>query len=361
MQRYIIELARRVILVGLSLVGIWFIFTPNTEELVVVELVDFQHSFENYPYFKSKELTLEKFKADALKDRSLLVSSQDWQRFFEGVENGERGFGLQQISSHSGVNFLFRKDQLPDYSADWPRYLYVGLQDQWVSLRTENAAEVRGIDRRIKYPMQSAGLVMLVVGWVLYAIIPRHKAKENQLYYHQWASVIIPDLLGTVGACFFLALSILIICENEPGYTPLTVSGSWLVITFVFWGMATIFLSMLFVAQKYANLLLEVTAFGLIIDKSRKRTKLSWYDVQSCELYTGGGAGIVGSLLILFSNNPATIGQGLLVLANQEHGIKLTLKDGSHLRIMRNHLTGFDRLVTSLKREKVKGSQQLEI
>ncbi|MCP4342382.1 MAG: hypothetical protein GY799_26775 [Desulfobulbaceae bacterium] len=363
MKTYIIEAIRRVVLVGLMLVGVWFVFTSTSEELVIVKKVNFKNSFDNYPYFKPKDLTLEKFKDKTLKDRNIVVSSPKWEAFFEDVISDRSNVGLQKLSSYGESSFVFSKQQLPEYSSNWQDNIYVGLegQDVWLSIKTEFATQISGLKKTIKYPMQSAGFVMVIAGLVFYAIIPRYKPKSNQLYYNKWASVIVPDLLGVVGACFFIALSIRIICENEPGYTPLTVAGSWLIITFIFWIMAAIFLAMVFVAQHYANLTIEVTSSGLIIYRGSKKQKVSWNNVKSCAPYRGRKGLIIGILLILVGRTPGAVGQGLLVATNQENGVEFIFKDGSRLKVMLNHLVGAEELYISLQKSKITGSKELQV
>ena len=347
------ELFRRLISVGCLLVGVWYVCLPGPE-MLVIEHVDFEKDFKKDPYFRPKEKSIEDYKTEKLKDRLIEVDPAVWERVFSEVKSGIKGQANQVVRDQH----LYWLADVPGYDETWPPVVYVrasGSGDYYF-LNRDFPLEIYGVDRSLVYPQRTLGWLLLLAGLLVYGLLPRAKRQPDGLYYNRRASVYLPDVMGLLMPCFFLALSVFIIAENSPGDTPLSaVDGGWWVITVVMWVMGGVFLAMLAISTHYAAFYYRLTPSAFVIHRGSSEKLYPWNEMESCGWYQGKRGRVLGLLLIIFARGPGAIGQGLLVALNEEQGIEIKLKLGKTLRIMANHLPDFPKILEALDSHQIKG------
>jgi hypothetical protein len=347
------ETLRRLFTVGSLLLGVWMICTPGPE-MLVIEHQDFEKSFKNDPYFRSKDTTLESFKQDRLKDRTVDVDPADWEEVFEAVRSGQLGKANQIMR---GGHVYWRSD-VEAYDPAWPDFIYLHPTgtDDYYSLMRAHPLDIYGIDRSKVYPNRDTGLLLVAAAFLLYLLIPRAKRLPERIYYSKAASVVIPDLMGLLGSAFFFALPILVISHNSPGSLPWDTDGGWWILTAVLWTMSALFLSILFIANHYATLWFEITESALLINRGSTTTAYRWTDMASCQTYVGTLGRKLGLLLILFGRSPGAVGQGLLVATNEAVGVEIEFRNNKSLKIMANHLPRFSQIIGALESHGIAGA-----
>jgi len=348
----IIEWLRRLSAVALLLTGVWYVIVPGPE-MLVVELQNFEKKFKNYPYYRSKDTSLEEFKQKQLQDRTYEVDPNEWQAVLESVKSGRLGQANQIYRN----NHIYWLRDIPQFQEDWPDFLYIhprGTQEYY-SLSRSHPLDIYGIDRSKVYPHRTLGLWLILAAFLIYFMIPREKRIPERIYYGRYASVVIPDLMGLIGAAFFFALPILIVANNDPGSMPWTLEGGWWVVTAVLWFMAALFLSMIFIANHYSTLWLQITPSALLVNRGSTTAAYPWSDMESCAPYVGTMGRKLGILLILFGRTPGQVGQGLLVATNEAFGVEISLRNQKPLRVMANHLPDFPKILEALDSHQIKG------
>ncbi len=56
--------------------------------------------------------------------------------------------------------------------------------------------------------------------------------------------------------------------------------------------------------------------------------------------------------------SPGTVGQGMLVASNEEYGARVCMRDGRTVKVMANHLAGFDAILKALVNNNVPGADR---
>lgn len=357
-----VEALRRIIAVGCLFIGIWMIVQPGGI-LIVARVVDFEQEFSHSPYPSARTGTLADFIRRRTEGRVLEATGTPWAAFATAMRDGSAAGYLQRLSSSVGGEALvYRTGQLPESPHAWVHpvsYLHLPAEDLWISLSPEHAPTIAGLDRRWAHPKRAAGLWLVPLAFLAYALLPHRKLPPDALVYSRIPSVILPDMLGALGGAFFFILPILIVTENAPGQAPWSPEGGWAWLTGILWSMAAGFLLLHVIAFSYATLQLTVTEPALVITRGLRSHAYAWSEMESCTPYASSRGRILGLLLMIFGRSPALVGQSLLVASNTERGLEIRMTDGRTVRLMANAFPGYATVIAALAGHGIPGASVL--
>ena len=353
----IIELVRRILSIVLLVSGGYLVFWPG-EPLLVVGLQDFRQDFENRLGVSAEDKkdpeAFKSFMAHRTEDRTRDIRGERWIELAQNLRLADGQLGSRALRGGTSPRFVFRQHEAPfDDAGPWRSFQYLRVNDGevWLSVDRAHPQEIIGLPPGFAFPHRTTGIALIVLALAVYIVLPRRKPAEDELRYGTFASVIGADLIGLVCVLVFGLLPFLIAWFNNPEGNVL----SWWPITVSLWVMAALGIVLLGIAWHYSALSLRITDEGLVRRSLSGIETLAWHEMQRAEPYQERRGRVLGMLLML-SGRPGMVGQGILVASNEAVGVAVHMKSGRRVKIMANHLAGFDDVLAALTSRGVPGA-----
>jgi hypothetical protein len=216
--------------------------------------------------------------------------------------------------------------------------------DGWLWLQFRSAREIGDLPGSVRYPLRAQAWILVLAAILLYALLPRRKPAKHDYRYARPSAVVVPDWLGFAMSACFLSMGMLVLNENAR-----SLDGGWAWFAGIMGLMSACFLLLPAVANYYATWHLCILERGLSINRWGRVRDVAWDQIVSAAPYRGKANWVIGLLLIVAGRGPGMVGQGLLVMSNQEQGIELKLTTGRTLRIMANAFSGFAAVSDALR------------
>jgi hypothetical protein len=347
MPLLLIESLRRILAALLLLVGtvcFWFLDGP----WITVQLVDFAENLKNSSYFVPEGTTVESFREQRTKGRTVETRSETWHLLAQQLGTGTLPGALHRMDmGRERVAWVVPPGALPPTEqGEVKPDTYVRLEgtDAWLWVQHRTAREMGDLPGAIKNPFRAQAWLFLLAAVAVYILLPRRKPGDDEQSYSRAGAVVVPDWLGFIMSAFFLSIGMLVINNNCS-----SLDGGW------GWFAAVIALMSLFclllpgIANYYATWHLRILERGLAITRWGTERLVAWDSILSTAPYRGKAHWVIGLLLIFAARGPGMAGQGLLVMSNQEQGIELQLANGRKVRIMANAFPGFEAVTDALR------------
>lgn len=370
-----LEIFRRVAALSLICLGGFLIVCPGGE-LLIVEIKNFRPGFEkevrkynesihnsenglNAPLIpKSAPPSYREYITSKTKGNEVDVSGLKWielaRKLGSPAEHSElesREYGFRHM------RYIFSPDEPPfdEVTFQPGKTLYLQVNGKyWLRARSDFAGNIYGLPDKYLYPYFVPGLAMLILGFILYFVLPKPQFEEDEIHYPRGATVIGPDMLGLVLTPVFFLLPILIVQEIDSGASILSISKGWIWLTAAMWLLAAICLTFIFVALKFSTLRFRISKEGFSQIRGEKEKLIRWEDMEYYQNYRTKISRRLSTLLLIFGTTVQTIGLGVILRGQEEHGIYLYDKDGSRIKVMSNSLDEFDDIVRALKERGIK-------
>ncbi|QJB56734.1 hypothetical protein [Pseudodesulfovibrio sp. zrk46] len=352
-----IEIIRRFVVLALILVGGALFLWPG-DKVMVVKLADFERGYTQYKQWKEEHeiLPFEEYKFHATKDRRQAVSGDAWTSLFSRM--GQPEGDTEMMSRRFGYfknEFAFFADEAPFDSLKTMPQGYVLIDGtKWLSFRYDYPQEFQDLPYPYWRPLKWQGVALVVLGLCLYAFLPRRKWGADAIRHSNGSAVVSADLLGLMLAAGFGLLPCLIIWDNVPGASILSMDGGWGWLTIAMWLMALCGLALLLVGLHYSRLAYFVSDDGLRIVKGGRESVVAWDGIEYFQSYESKTSSRLGRILILFGGSLHAAGLGIAMQHNNEVGIRVHAADGRIFKIMANGLSRFDEIEAALKSHGVK-------
>lgn len=384
--RAMVELLRRVLLVGGALLAICLFLMP-AEALYEVRGADFAQKHksrterlgaglaragnatgidvsEDVGRIKSRKV--EDYIAEQTRDRLAVVSGQAWEEFFKSARtalSGESGPLKDCYSSRSYVATLYCPvamhplDSLRDRFTGKESLVYVMLQgrpiEEALTVSFRRPQEIsRYATRDQLFPRWKLAPVALGVGILGYIFLPWARRRPYVLMRSRGSSCITPDILGVVLGGLFFALPFLVILENSTGAQPFSLFNTedgWAWLTAILWMFTIGCMGMTFTSLWYASSALAVGKTGLIWRTLFGTRQCEYSRITSVAPAVWQLPGWLRLICFLAAFLNWRMAGALMGTSQSAGGIRITLENGSNFRIMTDHLPGSELLLEAMK------------
>jgi len=365
------ERLRRWVLLGGFALGVLLVLYVSLSPLVIVTLADFAaeqknegHSmFLNRPSEQEqylRQLSLSEYIGKKTKDRRVVVSGEEWDRFFDQVHESATGTGpvdwLARISpdSHSDKKgFFFRPNETPlsSFRDRWEThgqdlYLFLDLagRNEYVRLRYQRYGfdDVQlgsGFMRspkpppRFLHPFRTLGFWVFGVALALYLFLPGPKREPDDLFYARWRCML-GDVVSLMLFGLFFTLPLFISGGSLQAFVP-----PGLILVIVLWPLAGMGGFMSYYQGWYAAYTLRILEDRLAVATLNEKGEYRFKDMASFGAVSlRAPRWLVAALSIaaLFQKGGArytAMGQSLSLGGSQHGGLGIQLKDASTLYI----------------------------
>ncbi|SFI10310.1 hypothetical protein SAMN05192551_106157 [Tindallia magadiensis] len=122
------------------------------------------------------------------------------------------------------------------------------------------------------YPIRSMAYVFMVVGILLYVKIPKPKRYADSMYYSSWKNVLL-DIMAVVLFTMFFALPLFITGGSVQSLALM------MPLVIVFWGMAILCSSLMYIAAWNASFSMEVKEDQLLMASYRGGDRILYQDI----------------------------------------------------------------------------------
>ena len=352
------ELFRRVVAMLLLLVG-GFLFLWPGSKVFIVKVPDFDKGYQKQVKEKGPEaLPFNEYIFKVSDGRRIELSGTQWEKLVSALQSPDSNTDIRSRQfGYFNDSFAFHVDEEPFLSLP-PflefQYISVNNGSQWLAMRTDYPQDVRELPADFIHPYRTVGLSLYLAGFLVYFLVPRKNFAEGDIHYPRGSTVIAPDMLGLCLVPVFALLPFLIVWENSPGTSVLSVSTGWIWLTGALWLMATVMGMMLKVGYQYSSLSYRLAEDGLYEVYGGRTTLWQWDEMDFFQSYENRTSSKIARLLILFGGSFQSAGLGIAMDGNNEFGINVTDRNGNRLKIMSNALAQFDDIVSALKAHGVK-------
>lgn len=222
-------------------------------------------------------------------------------------------------------------------------------------------AKEAGAPDSLVYPFRGVATIPLILALSVYVLLPRRKTRPGALTYSKWSCWLIPDILGTVMAGFFVALSFILTPEIFGDGNVLGVASGAIWFTSVLWFMGAIFLSMLFWSARYSSFELILNDDGMDLRQLSKELSFRFSGLATVEWVDYRPPRWLRILVRIASMFDWRMrSHDISMSLSRDWGIRFVLLDGSSFKFICSRLPDVQRLVDVLLSGKVPLSQELE-
>ncbi len=370
-----LEIFRRSAALILICLGGYFIIWPGGK-LIIVEHQDFRPGYEAKLQEHQKSKTgndngisssliaapgipsYREYISSKTQGNELNVSGPQWAEITQLLKNPaenpslrEREYGFRRM------RYIYSPDEEPfNTISSYPKtalYLFVNNRF-WIRVRADYAGDIYGLPEKYLYPFRYYGLGLIILGFALYFIIPRHRFAKDEIHYPRGATVTGPDMLGLIMTPLFFLLPFLIVWEIDSGTSILSISKGWIWLTGAMWLLAAVCLMFMAMAWKFSTLCFKISKDGFSQIQNKKEVLFRWEDIDYFQRYKTTIGSKLSTLLLIFGTTLQAISMGLMLRGQEEHGIKIFDCDGKKIKVMANALNEFDDIVRALKERGIK-------
>lgn len=284
----------------------------------------------------------------------LIVSDTAWEKLATEMEATK--ISPELTARRFGFNnkkFIFRPQDQPfneieNFPSD-PVNISINNGHKWLRIYSAYAQDIYGLPSDFLYPYRYAGIVLVVLSFLTYGLIPHNKFAADEIHYPRGAAVIGPDLIGLLMTATFFLLPFLIVWDMGGGTSIFSISKGWVWLTAGMWLMASICLLFLRIGLNYSNLCYRITKDGFHEVHGGRDVFFPWNEIDYYQSYKTRIASKLATLLILFGNSFQTIGLGLALDGREEYGINIFHRNGDKIKVMANSLENFEDIIRSMK------------
>ncbi|WP_320172068.1 hypothetical protein [Maridesulfovibrio sp.] len=367
-----IEIFRRAAALVLICFGGYLVIWPGGK-LLVVELVDIRKDYEKIFLHKESQnlpggAVLLKGNKDIPPFREyensktgrnrITASGPAWSELIAALNEPEKHPELTNKSFGPGERrFVFSPEDRPfSELAPFPaEAVHIPAGDgRWLRIRADHAGEIYALPDRYLHPYTLYGSILIVLGFVLYFIIPHRKFTEDEIHYPRGEAVIAPDMLGLILGPVFFLLPFMIVWEMDSEMSVFDISGGWIWLTVAMWLLASLWIVLLCAACRYSLLCYRVTKDGFHEIKGAKETLFRWQDIEFYRHYRTRLSSGLSTLLLIFGNTLQAAAAGIMLRGREEFGIRVHERGGRSIKIMGNSLPEFDDIIRAMREHGIK-------
>ena len=267
-----------------------------------------------------------------------LPKEEPFSDVFREMKSADQTFRFLKLSAPSGPRFIGMTVQGPGDATD------------------------AGAPSWILYPFRRFAAVPLLLALFVYIVFPpRKKAPAGALVYPKWSSWILPDLMGGIFSCIFFAFPFFLTPEIFGSGNVLNIADGGIILTLVFWLLATIFASMLYWSAKYASFSLELLPGAMMLRMLGKEQRIPYIAIEYAGIADYRPPKWLRTLLFIASlGSWRMLGHALLLSSRTDWGIELRMKGTEPVKFLCSNLPGAERIIEALRREGVNISPELE-
>ncbi|GAB7024560.1 hypothetical protein JCM12178A_31190 [Salidesulfovibrio brasiliensis] len=327
--------------------------------MVVLKVADFERAYAEHARWKGDEaMPYEAFRSSHTDGRRQEVSGKEWEDLVQALQSpaSHTQMAARQFGYFRDM-FVFHADEQPVSTLKrLPLHGYLSINNgkYWLTLRHDYPQEFDGLPRPYWRPFKWYGLALVALGALTYIIIPRKKRSPGDIRYPKGRSIIAPDVLGLFFTPVTVLLPCLVVWSTSPGTSIFSVDRGWIWLTFAFWLLAACGVAFLLVGFKYSRLAYRIAPDGLHELRGTRDMFFPWDEIDYFQSYESKLSSRLGWLLLLFGRSFSSAGLGLVMLRNNEVGIKVYRRNGEAMTIMANELSRFYELEQALKANGVK-------
>ena len=308
--------------------------------------------------------------------RLAVVEGKGWEEIFSGVLASPETSPLPDRRASDAWRayyyFLPKEEPFPDVfremkSADQTfRFLKLSTPSgpRFIGITVQGPGDAidAGAPSWILYPFRRFAAVPLLLALFVYIVFPpRKKAPAGALIYPKWSSWILPDLMGNIFSCIFFAFPFFLTPEIFGSGNVLNIADGGIILTLVFWLLATIFASMLYWSAKYASFSLELLPGAMMLRILGKEQRIPYIAIEYAGIADYRPPKWLRTLLFIASlGSWRMLGHALLLSSRTDWGIELRMKGAEPVKFLCSNLPGAERIIEALRREDVNISPELE-
>ena len=266
-----------------------------------------------------------------------LTSDGTVKQVVDGLRNMERSFAYVKYGSAVGPVFMA------------------------ASLMGPVDAKGSGAPDSLVYPFRAFAPIPLILALAVYVLLPRRRTSPGALTYSKWSCWVIPDILGTVMAGFFVALSFILAPEIFGDGNVLGIASGAIWFTSVLWFMGAIFTSILYWSARYSSFELVIQEDGISLRQLSKELEfrfsylvtVEWVDYRPPRWLR-----ILVRIASMFDWRMRS--HDISMSLSRDWGIRFVFLDGSTFKFICSRLPDVQRLVDVLLSGRIPLSPELE-
>lgn len=225
-----------------------------------------------------------------------------------------------------------------------------------------------GAPASLLYPLRRAAAVPLALAAALYLFLPGVRRASggirggaDRLTYGKWSAYLLPDMVAFLLAGLFFALPFPMLPEITGNSNVLSLEDGNIWLTLFLWFLAALASLILLWSARYAAFSLELLPQGIGLHTIRRDRLIPYREIRSVEFVDyRPPRWLVGLMLFAGFLNWRLAGQAGLLSSRSDWGAGFRLADGGTVRFLCSGLPGVERLFSTLRKERVPISPDLD-
>lgn len=369
------EIYRRVVVVGMFFlaIGMFLFVRGQIVRLYRVDMVE--------EYVGAYAPTLGPSFGATSTGRSFIRSVTEFKPIGEFIQSKVRGLAITvedgiwddlYLRSGSGDLFFLPSDGkmspvIQGFEGTERTFVYVKYRSplgpvfMGASLMGPVDARGAGVPVSMAYPFRAVAPIPLILALAVYVLLPRRRVSPGAIIYSRWSCWIVPDIVGTTMAGFFVALSFILSPEIFGDGNVLGIDSGAIWFTSVLWLMGTIFLSILYWSARYSSFELVLHDDGIRLRQLSKELDFRFCDLATVEWVDYRPPRWLRVLVRIASMFDWRMRSHYVSLSlGRDWGIRFVFLDGSSFKFICSRLLELQRLVDVFISGKVPLSIELE-